>query len=80
MKKQTLEITITGMCGSGKSRLLFIIKNFLKNKGFDVEYGGDFDYPTEFEFDKCMVEHNDEVIDFLIKNRTIVINEKQIKL
>jgi len=65
--KKELIVTVGGDPNTGKSRLLGIIKDLLKEKGFEVEFEGDVDHPTEKAFDdytKRLMEN-----DFNIKIR-----------
>lgn len=77
MEKE-IKITVSGCSNTGKSRLLFLVKRFLIEQGFDVEYDTSFDYPTEKTFDKCMIKNLDESIGIIKKNSKIFITEKQV--
>lgn len=50
-RKKNLTVSVIGETNSGKSRLLFLIKSFLKVRGFEVEFEGDTDHPTEESLD-----------------------------
>ena len=67
MEKKELIITVSGQVASGKSRLTFLLKKFLRENGFEVEFDGNTDHPTESNFDKHMS-----------KNFEIEFNYKQI--
>ena len=79
MEKQKLKIIVAGEVGSGKSRLTFLLKNFLREQGFDVEYVPNSDHLTESIFDLRMVNHFDGVIDIIKQTRKITLEEEQLK-
>jgi CO dehydrogenase nickel-insertion accessory protein CooC1 len=76
--KKKLTINVCGEAGSGKSRLTFILKKFLKDNGFEVEHSP-LDFVDEDEFDKEMNKNHKLAIDNLKENRKIVINELYVK-
>lgn len=80
MEKQNLTITISGHVGSGKSRLAYLLKTFLREEGFEVEFGGNIDFPkeNEKEFDKFMSKNLDKTIRGIAESRKITINEVQL--
>ena len=43
MEKKNLTISVSGEVNSGKSRLTLLLKNFLRENGFEVDFdsGGD---------------------------------------
>lgn len=77
MNKNNLTITISGVVASGKSRLTYFLKEFLKKEGFNIEFEGNLDHPTEHQFDKTMSKNIDEIIDDFKKTKNIKIVEKQ---
>jgi len=75
MKEQELIITIGGRTNTGKSRLLYLLKKFLKDNDFDVEHIIDDDYKNEFDFNRSMIIEHDKVIDKIKSTRKIKIKE-----
>lgn len=51
MEKENLIITIAGKTATGKSALTYLLKNFLRENGFEVEQEFNEDHPTEDHFD-----------------------------
>ena len=47
-----LKIEISGVSGAGSTSLSYLIRKFLKEQGFNVEYRGLYGYPTESELDR----------------------------
>ena len=76
--KNNLKITVAGQCGSGKSRVTLLLKEFLKEKGFDVAFDGGVDFDSEFQFDETIKPHLDEAIDSLSKRTKITMEEVQV--
>ncbi len=79
MKKEKLIITVSGRAMSGKSRLSFLLKNFLRENGFDVKHEVLLDYHDENHFERQMCKNFDEVIGIMKEDREIVIKEEQLK-
>lgn len=71
-----IKITVSGSCNIGKSRILYHIKNTLKEQGFNVEFG-DSDYMDETCFDLVMYTNFIAVIEQIKNNSTIILNESQ---
>ena len=78
MEKKDLIITVSGQVASGKSRLTFLLKKFLRENGFEVEFDGNIDHPTESNFDKHMSKNFDEVINSIKETRKITLKEVQL--
>lgn len=78
MEKEEIIITLSGRPASGKYRLTFLLKEFLRDKGFDVKYEGNYDFPTEMELDEHMTQNSDEMIQRMIESRVITIGTKQL--
>jgi hypothetical protein len=78
MEKKDLIITVSGQFASGKSRLTFLLKKFLRENGFEVEFDGNIDHPTESNFDKHMSKNFDEVINNIKETRKITLKEVQL--
>lgn len=79
MEKKNLIITVAGQPASGKSRLTYLLKKFLRENGFEVEQELNIDYPTEENFDNIMSKNTDNIIDNFKKTRKITIKELQLK-
>lgn len=76
--KTEIIITVSGKASSGKSRMTFLLKEFLKEKGFDIEFHGGLDFKKESDFDVHMSENIDISIEHIIKTRKIILQEKQL--
>ena len=70
-----IKINIVGQCGSGKSRLLFKLKEFLKEEGFNVNRKSTMDFQNEASFDNAMKDHIDECME-AIKGKTLIIMDE----
>jgi len=79
MKEKEVFITIQGKACSGKSRLLYMLKKFLKEQNFEVEFDGTLDFPTENDFDNFMHKDIEIATQILKKNRKIFFKEITIK-
>jgi adenylylsulfate kinase-like enzyme len=69
MKKE-INIYVTGLPNSGKSRLSYALKEFLKERGFEVEVT-DSDFADEKSFDRSMRNNLDECIKKIRKTAKI---------
>lgn len=78
MEKKNLIITVAGHTASGKSRLTYLLKKFLRENGFEVEQELNIDHPTEENFDNVMGRNIDAVIDNFKETRKITIKELQL--
>jgi len=76
MKKELI-ITVGGVANSGKSRITFLLKQFLREKGFEVELENSLDHPNEREFDIRMNKNLNNIIDFIKKRRKISLKQVQ---
>jgi adenylylsulfate kinase-like enzyme len=65
-----INIYVTGLTNTGKSRLSYALKEFLKERGFEVEVT-DSDFTDEKSFDRSMRNHLDECIEKIRKNAKI---------
>jgi pantothenate kinase-related protein Tda10 len=79
MEKEKLIITVSGRAKSGKSRLSFLLKKFLRENGFDVKHEVTLDYHNEDHFDRQMSKTFDDVVGKLKEQREIIIKEEQLK-
>jgi len=80
MEKNELIITISGRSMSGKSRITYLLKNFLREQGFEVKFNGNLDHPTESHFDRCMCKNFDDAMEKIKETSKITLNEKQLAL
>lgn len=71
MEKEELVVTVSGKTGTGKSRLIYLLKNFLREQNFNVEYELNDDYSTEAKFDERVGRGFGDAIE-AIKNRSDV--------
>lgn len=55
--KDEIVIKVIGKTGTGKSRILYILKRYLKETGFNVEFDGGLDFENESQFDSYMQEN-----------------------
>jgi uridine kinase len=78
MEKQKLFVTISGLSASGKSRLTYLLNNFLSKEGFDVEQELNIDHPTIVNFNSVMGENFDKAINNIKSTRKIIIRERQL--
>ena len=78
MEKKELIITVSGQTNSGKSRLTYLLKKFLREQGFEVEQELNIDHPTESNFDKHMIVNFDKVIESIKETRKITLKETQL--
>lgn len=65
--KKDLKITISGVSGSGKSTITYLLKEFLEKKGFDAHYDGGKDYINSMEMFNYIVGSNIEQKEKAIK-------------
>ncbi len=70
MKNKKLIITIGGQPGTGKSIMAYLLKEFLKEKGFEVATVEDLDFPTEKDLDKHISSKNLTEITKAIAEKT----------
>ena len=78
-KNLTVTVSVSGECNSGKSRLGFLLKKFLRENGFDVQFDGGVDYKDETQFDENISKNFDQVIEHIKETRTITLKEVQLK-
>lgn len=80
MEKKEVKITVSGVPAAGKSNITYLIKNLLKENGFEVEFEPDVDYgPTEADFDRRVAESNKNAIIALNQRTKIIIEQVQTK-
>lgn len=74
---KNLTITVSGKTNSGKSRLVLLLKDFLREEDFKVEFDGGIDYENEEQFNEHVSKNFDHVIEQL-KETTITLKEEQL--
>jgi thymidylate kinase len=79
MKTKNINITVSGQVGVGKSRVTFLLKQFLREKGFEVNFTGSTDHPSESDFDKQISSNIETVIDSIKETSGITLTEVQEK-
>lgn len=72
---KNITIKVEGEHCTGKSRIIFILKEFMKKRGFDVELEPTLDYKNEKLFDECMCRTIDKSIPAITDNTKIVFKE-----
>jgi len=75
MEKKNLLVVVAGKTASGKSRLTYLLKKFLRENGFEVEHELNRDHLSEENFDTDMSKNLIEVIDNFKETRKIVLKE-----
>jgi len=79
MLKEKINVTVSGVCGSGKFRMAFLLKKLMRENGFEVQYKNNSNFMGETDFDESM-QHNFEDAIYDIKcNKIIVIETNQLK-
>jgi hypothetical protein len=78
MEKKNLTISVSGEVNSGKSRLTLLLKNFLRENGFDVQFDSGVDYENEIQFDEHVSKNLDQMIEHIKETRTITLKEIQV--
>jgi uridine kinase len=77
MKKENkINIIIKGCCGSGKSRILYLIKNTLRKEGFEVDHELNEDFDNEKDFNEIMESNYQNCLNTIKSRTTITIKEK----
>ena len=69
--KNVLKITVAGGSATGKSTVAFLIKELLKEKGFDVSFDGGIDFENEEDFDNTISKNIDKKT-LAVSGKTIV--------
>lgn len=75
---KNLTITVSGETNSGKSRLLLLLKDFLREHDFIVEFDGGIDYENEDQFNEHVSKNFDHVIEQVKDMTTITLKEEQL--
>lgn len=78
-EKERLTVTISGAVNSGKSSLLYLLKEGIKESGFEVKFDGGLDFSDEQEFDSNMEKKIDSTLGKLVHSTVIVFREMQLQ-
>ncbi len=78
MEKKDLTITVSGQFASGKSCLVYLLKKFLKEQGFDLNFEGSFDHSTEDHFDYHISKNFDKAVETLKQTCKLRLKEVQL--
>ena len=73
--KKNIEIKIIGKAGSGKSTILYLFKEFLKEKGFEVDHRMNLDHLNEESFDEQMEKNIEKRTSAVIDKTKIIFEE-----
>lgn len=73
-----ISANVIGTTASGKSTILSLFKEFLKEKGFEVDHIVNYDDKDEESFDEVMKQHLDAKIDAIKEKTKITIQEIQV--
>ena len=76
-KMNEITITVSGQSNTGKSRITYLLKQFLSKKGFTVNFDNDVDFETEHDFDKAMKSNIRIAIPGIISRTKIKIKSVQ---
>jgi hypothetical protein len=77
--KKEIIITVSGATNTGKSRILYLLKSFLKENGFDVKFDGGGDFADEDTFNSHMSSNIEQVSGYIKESRTIVMREENVR-
>jgi len=72
-------ITVAGKSKSGKSRIAYLLKKFLKENGLNVKHQLSIDYESDDVFDELMEKNIGDVIENFKETREITIKEIQFR-
>ncbi len=78
-EKERLTVTVSGAVNSGKSSLLYLLKEGIKESGFEVKFDGGLDFKDEQEFDSHMEKKIDTTLGKLVHSTVIVFREMQLQ-
>jgi uridine kinase len=79
MTKKNITIAISGEVATGKSRITHLIKEALAEKGIDVDFVNDRDFPTEEAFDIAMSKDYDEAIENISRKTKVTLVQVQVQ-
>jgi len=73
--KNEITIDVSGIEKSGKSRVIFLLKQLLKEQKFNVEFDGGRDFDDESHFDEYIEKRFDDILENIKSITKIVIKE-----
>ncbi len=76
MEKRRIKIEISGEPNAGKSRITYLLKKFLSENGFKVEFNGGVDFHNENQFNNFMSRNIEQATEYIKSNRIIDIDIK----
>ena len=79
MEIKKLTISVSGKVNTGKSRLILLLKKFLQENNFIVEFYGGVDYENETQFDELVSQNFEQVIETIKETSVITMEEVQVK-
>lgn len=79
MENKKLTISVSGKVNTGKSRLILLLKKFLQENNFKVEFYGGVDYENETQFDELVSQNFEQVIETIKETSVITLEEVQVK-
>ncbi len=74
MEKKLLTISVSGDAATGKSHIIYLLKEYLRKEGFDVTIN-DSDHSNETSFDNDIINNFNVVIERIKENSIITLNE-----
>jgi hypothetical protein len=74
---ENITVAVCGQANSGKARLVYLIKNFLRREGFVVKLNSHDFQDNEHEFDAHMATCIKEIVERIRKRSVITIEDKQ---
>jgi len=77
--KNEITIDVSGIENSGKSRVIFLLKQLLKEQKFNVEFDGGRDFDDESHFDEYIEKRFDDILENIKPITKIVIKESHTK-
>jgi len=80
MKAQQVNITISGIAGSGRLSITYLIKKLLKENNFEVDFkiNQSMGFRDENDFDRKIGINNENAIKVLPEITKIVLEDKQL--
>jgi len=75
MKIKEITLTISGEPKIGKSHLTMLLKKLLRDKGFEIEFKGTLDYPSETNLNEELKDSFKKVIKSIKKECKIIIKD-----
>jgi GTPase SAR1 family protein len=77
MKNKTIKVVVLGPAGSGKSTIIYAMREKLKELGLECEFDGGMDYDDEDDFDVKIGSHFTEAVEAIKKKTHVTFAEVQ---